>query len=184
MSFNIQVEEGNIDEVADLFAAMGSKVIDQARVAATNKVMSETRKGIKKDIREETRVPAKQINKRMKLFRAKRNKDARLFVGTMPVKLVTVAKRSRTATTARSAKGRYSPNKAFTATMKSGHIGIFKRQGKARLKIDEQFVSIVDAARRSVRKHARVIIPKTFPKLFEKELSIRTTREVVKRQLN
>lgn len=69
--------------------------------------------------------------------------SAHVFFGTLPIAASYLGKPKQTATGA--IVGKYQFDGAFVAKMPSGHVGIFKRKGHARLPIEEQRVLLSGA---------------------------------------
>lgn len=96
----------------------------------------------------------------------------RVWVGLKPIKLGKLNPRqTRSGVTAGPAK---IPG-AFIATMKNGHVGVFRRRGKTRLKIDEQDYPIDEEGRDAVESLGDELGARTL-KEFERELRWQTRK--------
>ena len=184
-SFNLTLET-NADEVADLLGDVAPKVLAQAEVSALNKSMAQERTEIRRGLRDTTGIPAKVLNRRLRIRRAKlQQRVVRLFIGLYNVLAFKDlgAKQLKKGVSYRGPGGRVRNRKGFITTMPgSGHIGAFARQGESRLPIKELSVNFASQARMQVAL-ARVRLPVKFKRLFNHEFNFRVGREIDKRRL-
>ena len=123
-----------------------TKVRDRAPRAisrALNKSAKSAKTAMVKAVREDMGLKARDVNKGL-IFRASRpSRDpvAKIEISPFRVPLIkfggTQLKRAGYKSRLKGGSGTI-PH-AFEATMKSGHVGVFKRAGKERLKINELF---------------------------------------------
>lgn len=167
-------------DVSDLLSDIGERIVDQAHAAAANKTMTTARTDIRKVVSRETSAPSKLLTKRFRLHRANRNKpEARLFIGTVPIRAVDMgAKVLKRGVSFRSGGSRVKATSAFYATMKSGHIGIFQREGRKRLPIKELTVPVHASARRAADAFIANRAADVNEKNFRHELQFRIRREI------
>lgn len=66
---------------------------------------------------------------------------------------------------------------AFTATMPSGHTGIFVRKGKARYPVQEVVLDLTQIAQPTISRVGNAIGPREFPKQFTYDLKRRLKRK-------
>jgi len=183
-SFSLTIET-NADEVADLLADVGSKIVEQAKVAAINKAMTQERTQVRRYIAGRTGIPNKVLNRRIRIRRATRKRPiANLFVGTYNVLAFKDlgGKDLRVGVSYKGSGGRVKNTSGFKATMPSGHEGLFVRKGKARLKIKEISANFVPEARAAIAK-SRITLPARFKKIFNQQFNFRVGREIDKRRL-
>lgn len=118
--------------------------VKRAAVRAINKVARSARTEVVRKISRETGLRQRDIRKRnVRLLRARYDRLSALLILTgRAIKLIRYrARQTRRGVTYRSGEGRKLLPSAFIATMPSGHEGVFKRRGKERLPIDEQYGS-------------------------------------------
>ena len=182
-SFNLTLEGTNVDEVADLLGDIGEKVLTQAEVSALNKSMTQERTEIRTNIRASTNIPAKVLNRRLKIKRAnKRTRVVRMFIGLYNVLAAKDlnAKQLKKGVSYRGPGGTIRERSGFIATMRSGHVGAFVRKGAGRLPIKELSVNFSTQARMEVAL-AKFRLPKKFKRVFNQEFNFRVQREIDKR---
>ncbi len=105
-----------------------------------------------------------RLGKRGRVRITKGEEGANVWVGTYPVKASYLGPISQTIRTRAIRVGRHSFPGAFVARMPSGHVGVFKREGKSRLPIVEQAVEL-DGARK-VKSGVEREIPMRFRELL------------------
>lgn len=185
MELSLDFSKGSADNVADLLSDIGEKIVIRARMRANNRTAEEARTVIRRHLSQETGAPAKSLSRRFKIHRANTRKpDARLFVGTSPVRAYDLGVREiRSGVSYKGSGGRVKVKSAFVATMKSGHTGVFQRETRKRLPIRELTVPLHAAALRSARSYLSSDAKRTFEKSFRHELQFRIGREIDKRGL-
>ena len=150
MDFQIKVDDREIKRFLRGFP----KEIAPAMMQSLNKTMARTHTYVAKEMGREKDNPftAKEMKGRMQRFKATRlYLNAALWVKGGKGSKKSIYKGSTKAVTATPAGVKYKPRTGpakviphtFIATMKSGHKGVFKRRGDARLKIDEMWMASV-----------------------------------------
>jgi len=118
----------------------------------------------------------------LKVLRGQKGRGKRVFVkrpsynessgsvwlGTLPVKAIYVGKPRVLKRKGGVRIGKHYFAGAFLATMPSGHTGIFKRKGEARLPIQEQFVKLEGVDQ--VADDIRIRLPVRMTELMRQEL--------------
>ena len=119
------------------------KALPQVISRAINRTASPAKTDISKEIREEINATAKRVNERLILKKATyQNWVASIHISRRRLPLMAFgAKQTATGVSYQIKKGggRKTIKSAFTATMMSGHEGVFKRKGEARFPIAEKF---------------------------------------------
>jgi hypothetical protein len=184
-SFNIKVES-NARDVALLLDDIGERIIDQAKVGAINKTLTQSRTAVRREVSKETGVPARILSRRVRIGRARKARPVgRLFFGTynVPVKELD-AKQTRKGITRKGPGGRrVTEPGAFFATMSSGHQDFFRRKGGAgRLPIERVVVNIIQPARRAMN-NAALKMPIIFRRLWNSDFQFRVSRAIDSRRL-
>lgn len=154
MSGYLRVEIENIESVTDAFDALDEQ-IDRASVRAVNKTAKWAAREVARSIAADDRVPLRALykastsrrhRKRVQFYLADRRRgDAAVWVGYNPIKasyLGALRKQRRGASA-----GKHFYERAFVATMRSGHRGVYLRRGKSRTPIDEQYAPLESAER-------------------------------------
>ena len=142
ISLAVKVANNSIKKIQKDFKR-SDKEITKARVRACNRTATGTRTQVSKRVREKIRVKASVVKDHTKILKATPLKpEARVEVEGFPLPLSAFGPRqTKRGVTVGIEKGKKRQLKegAFFSTMKSGHKGVFKRQGKDRLPIDEKY---------------------------------------------
>lgn len=158
--------------IIDRIGAIPGKVVAQALPAAINKVLDRGRTQTVKEIALYYKIKQKLIRARTRSKRATwRQPEARFSLGVLPIRTGKIGVPRQTKRGAR--VGAHAFPGAFVATMRSGHVGIFKRKGQPRLPIKEQTVSLSPQAEQIARRKFREVMSRDFSRLFRHELEYR-----------
>jgi hypothetical protein len=138
----------NVDGLGDVIREFGAppKQADRASKRAVRKTLSWAATQAGREIAQTTQIPLRSLRKRGAKYnrlalRIRRDEPGGLlWIGYNPVKAAYVGTPKQLKRGARS--GKHFFERAFKATTKSGHVGIFKRRGQGRLPIDEQAVQL------------------------------------------
>lgn len=138
----------NLEELASVQGALRATTgqIDRAATRSLNKTLSWAGGQGRRILAQESGLPLKSLRSRVRIGKASRDTlRGSVWFGLAPVKAI-YAGSARQTRTGVSARG-LSYTGAFLATMPStGHLGIFKRRGPARLPIDEQRIYLAYTA--------------------------------------
>lgn len=150
--------------------------VERAERRAVSKTLKWAGRFVATTLSHQNRVPLKALTKggasgsgkriRFHLPRGFENEGS-VWIGTQPVKASYVGKVRQLKKGARS--GAHFFERAFVASMKSGHAGIFKRLGKSRLPIREQSIKLNQAG--NAVKAAQRFIPTRLTKLLAQEIN-------------
>ena len=174
----LSVSVEGLDETIDSFDALDAQ-IDRASNRAKNKVAKWAARQVARAIAADDQVPLRSLyknqgrthrhKKRVQFLLADRGRSgyAAVWVGYNPIKAAYIGKLRQQRRGARAGKHFYEGG--FLATMRSGHQSVFKRHGKARLPIDEQYAPLA-SAERNVNEVARRI-PLRLSDVLEQELN-------------
>lgn len=130
----------NLEELASVQRALTATTeqVNRAATRALNKTLTFMGGQGRRILAEESGLPLKSLRSRVRIGKASRSTlRGSVWFGLAPIKAIYAgsARQTRSGVTARG----LSYTGAFLATMPStGHLGIFKRRGSARLPIDEQ----------------------------------------------
>lgn len=166
MRINVEVTD-NINKVIESVNAERKKV-EKAAVRALNKTAQWVRSQTVKQVSEEKQIPKKAMRKKLSVDKANRK---RLWsVVKLSSQLIGVAKLGSIKQTKIGAKvGSRTYEGAFIATMKNGHIGIFKRRYMTALPIDE--IKINTQAREIMKELVDNEVERVFEKYFDQQMS-------------
>lgn len=131
----------NIEELSNVQRALTATTsqINRAATRALNKTLTWTGGQGRRILAQESGLALKSLKSRVRIGKASRSTlRGSVWFGLAPVKAIYAggARQTKTGVTARG----LSYTGAFLATMPTGHLGIFKRRGAARLPIDEQSI--------------------------------------------
>lgn len=173
MRIDVNIDQAALDRVAAEFTALPEE-IDRASRRAVRKAVSWIETHVARGISQAHSVPLKSIKiHRMRASVTQRGDDALhgfVWIGISPVKASYLGALRQQRAGARS--GKHFFERAFVATMKSGHRGIYKRSGKARLPIDEQSLPLDQAEQVVDAVHAQV--PQRLTDLLAQEMNYET----------
>lgn len=150
------------------------QAVPRAGARAMNRVGTTMRKEAVNAIADSAKIKKKNIRARMSIRKAnRRHLQVVITAGGGVVPLIEYsARKTRRGVTVNVKRGRKLVKGAFISTMKSGHRGVFRRRGRARLKIDEMYSSTVaqlfvnTKARRRIERVAEA----RWPIEFDREL--------------
>lgn len=118
--------------------------IDRASVRSVNKTLAWVRSQGGRLLAREHDVPLKTLRGRLRVGKASAGTPrGSAWFGTRPIKAV-YAGRPLESLGGTKVRGHFFPG-SFVARMPSGHFGVFKRRGAARLPIDEQMIRLHQA---------------------------------------
>ncbi|WP_341822983.1 phage tail protein [Wolbachia endosymbiont (group A) of Clivina fossor] len=166
MRINIEVTD-SIEKVMQSIDAERRK-IELATVRALNKTALWVRSQTVKQVNEEKQIPKKAMRKKLSVDKANRK---RLWsVVKLSSQWIGVAKLGSIKQTKIGAKvGSRTYEGAFIATMKNGHIGIFKRRYMTPLPIDE--IKVNTQAREIMKELVDNEVERVFEKYFDQQMS-------------
>ena len=146
--------------------------VEKARLTALNRSAKTAFSRTLRSIREDYAIKASVLKEYFKYVRAsKRSPVVHIYAYEKPIGLIKFnAKPMKKGVKATVKKGnrKLYPG-TFIRTMKSGHTGVFKREGKARLKIKELYG--LDPGKLFADKQAQTMLQKVFLERFDIELS-------------
>ncbi|WP_253303369.1 phage tail protein [Wolbachia endosymbiont of Phyllotreta cruciferae] len=142
--------------------------IELATVRALNKTALWVRSQTVKQVSEEKQIPKKAMRKKLSVDKANRK---RLWsIVKLSSQWIGVAKLGSIKQTKIGARaGSRTYEGAFIATMKNGHIGIFKRRYTTSLPIDE--IKINTQARETMKELVDNEVERVFEKYFDQQMS-------------
>lgn len=172
-------------------------LIDKVITASLNKTATSTRAEVSRLIRKESKIKAKDIKARVYARKYRRKGDPRkqmkssiiIYTGAIPlIKFAARAKKVRTDRGQRigvtaAINGRRSLIRgAFLARSKSGYQGVFKRVGRSRLPIKEEYSNELDEIINSSAstRHLKRFIDDRFQKTFRQEFDFRVQKALNK----
>lgn len=147
----ITVSTEGLEEVIASFGALPAQIA-RAEKRAVNKVTRWLAKGALKDIAASVGVAQKILDDRVRRLDHGYNGLAAglVWFGLNPVAITKRRFGTLTQTPAGAKAGRLSFDGAFVARMPSGHIGAFRRRGRARLPIDHESLPLDSTAHRAM----------------------------------
>ncbi|ACN95467.1 phage tail protein [Wolbachia endosymbiont of Carposina sasakii] len=157
--FNIEVNE-NIERIIHNIDANKAK-IELAAVRALNKTALWLKSQAVREISEEKQIRLKVIRKRLRIIKARKS-TLKVLIRAY---LYDVRMRN-----IKQAKIRTAFNDAFMATMPRGYRGIFKREGKTALPIQEVKLPLEPEASRIIENLVNYEVERIFEKYFTHEL--------------
>ena len=135
---------GNINHITAQLGATEAQV-QTAAMRTLNKTAIWLRAQSTKEISREKQLPQKLIRQRLQVIKARRSSLKALVVASLYG--VKASKLGVMRQTAQGAKvGKYMFEKAFIATMRTGHRGVFKRKTQSRLPIQEVAIALEPVA--------------------------------------
>lgn len=164
MRINIEVT-GSIMQSIDA----ERKKVEKATVRALNKTALWVRSQTVKQVSEEKQIPKKAMRKKLRVDKANRK---RLWsIVKLSSQWIGVAKFGSIKQTKIGAKvGSRMYEGAFIATMRNGHIGIFKRRYMTPLPIDE--IKVTTQARETIKELAENEAERVFKKYFQQQIDV------------
>lgn len=131
----------NLRQAVIEFQVRTEKVVAAATLRALNRTATSVRAEGVRRIRERYNLKAGTVRKQLRIDRATRNRLVSAVAASgRPIPLVEFAARqNRRGVSVKVTRQRKTVSGVFIAKMKSGHVGVYKREGKSRLPIRELF---------------------------------------------
>lgn len=165
MRINIEVT-GSIEKVIQSIDAERKKV-EKATVRALNKTALWVRSQTVKQVSEEKQIPKKAMRKKLSVDKANRKRLWSIVkLSSQWIGVAKLGSIKQTKIGARAGSRMYEG--AFIATMKNGHIGIFRRRYMTPLPIDE--IKVNTQARKTMKELAENGVERVFEKYFHQQL--------------
>lgn len=176
MSFiSVNIPEAEYRETLTWLAAKPAQV-ERAERRAVNKTLKWAGGFVARTLSHINRIPLKTLTRgggtsqgvrvRFNLAKGFENSGS-AWIGSNPVKASYVGKLRQLKKGARA--GRHFFERAFVASMSTGHVGIFKRRGQSRLGIVEQVVPITAAEQATAA--AQRFIPGRLTRILSQEIN-------------
>ncbi len=168
MSINIEVTD-NINKVIESINAERKKV-EKAAVRALNKTALWIKSQAAREISEEKKINLNVIRKRLRIFKAKTSRlDVLMRANLYDIRASEVGKMKQTRKGAKVGKHEFIG--AFTATMPRGNSGVFRREGRKALPIQEVKLGLEPEASKIIKELVNYETEGIFEKYFERELN-------------
>lgn len=137
MHFEIKLRDESLLRAMD---ALGARAVF-AQVRALNRSAVTTRTFMQRAVADDTNLGSRDVAKQMRVDEATQQRlTSRVIISGKRIPLADFkARQTRRGVSADTGGGRKVYPGTFLATMKSGHLGVFARRGKARLPIDERY---------------------------------------------
>jgi hypothetical protein len=153
-----------------------SRAFTRATVRALNRALASTKTDATRRLAAEMGVTAKVVRDRLKLQKATPDRlEAVLRITGKRLPLLALAARETKAgvTYRGPGGGRKTLKHAFIATVRSGHVAVWKRRGRARLPISEKFGASLPyvAIKQKILQATRDVGQESFRKNLEHELA-------------
>lgn len=151
MPDHITVSTEGLEEIIASFGALPAQ-IERAEVRAVNKTVDWLTRGVKRDLAASIGVAQRLLDDRVRGLKHGYHGIAAgaVWFGLNPVAITRRRFGTLTQTGRGARAGRLSFPGAFVATMRSGHQGVFRRVGAARLPIQEESLDIDTPAHRAI----------------------------------
>jgi len=175
VSFDMDVR-ADFKQVERMLSVVQKKAIPKAGSRALNKVVKVAEKTAAKGLADDIGIVQKESRKHLRINRARWTELQASIVATgrrLPLMALKAKQVKKGVTYRKQGGGRGRVQSAFIATMRSGHKGVFKRQGKQRRPIQELFgpsiphVFVKDKISRALLTTTRA----RWPKLFQHEIN-------------
>ncbi|MBV0900043.1 MAG: phage tail protein [Wolbachia endosymbiont of Fragariocoptes setiger] len=158
----------NIDEVISYIGRQKQK-IKLAVIKALNKTALWLKSQAAKEISEEKRIKLNLIRKRLRIFKAKtRRLDVLIRANLYDIRASAIGKIQKTRKGTKAGKHQFMG--AFMATMPRGYRGVFKREGKTSLPIEEIKLPLKPEGSRIMKDLVNYEVEKVFEKFLQREL--------------
>lgn len=155
--FEVGADEGDLAELERVLGH-SEKLISGVLRNSLNRGGSRMRTVSTKIVSKEVGLQSKIVRLKMRLRRATaRNLDAKLYLAGRGFGAIRFGAQQNDVGVVIRMKRRQTLGHAFIATMPSGHTGVFRRSGRKRLPIDEQYVEGPGAVVRRVAKTGYVL---------------------------
>ncbi|MBA8757912.1 phage tail protein [Wolbachia pipientis] len=174
MSISIEVTD-NINKVIKSVNAERKKV-EKAAVSALNKTALWLKTQAAKEVSKEKRIQLNLMRKRLRIFKARTSRlEVLIRANLYDIRASSIGSMRETK---RGTKiGKHEFIGAFTATMPRRNSGVFRREGRTALPIQEVKLALEPEASRIIENLVNDEVEEVFKKFFEHELSY-TTRNV------
>ncbi|MGM0562822.1 MAG: phage tail protein [Pseudomonadota bacterium] len=173
--------KGDIKASLKHLKGISPRVVRPASVTALNRTVKPAHTQAVRTTGKIEELPAKVVRDRVRFYKATRRKASASIVGlTLPLP-VAKAGTPRQLKKKGARAGKHLVPGGFVADMEGGHVGIYKRKGKARLPIQEQYIHIGSTIRAELAG-AAIGAPREFVKRFEHEAKRLAKREARRHQ--
>ena len=178
----------DLDRQIERFAKKLGKIksieVPRANASALNKSAQRVKTRSVQSISKQTRVPQKDIRKRVAIGRATAKKqiaEVKSYVKPVPASaLLTkaqIANKIGTGTNRQGVRAKgYQWKGAFINRGRNDNVHVFQRKGKARLPIEAVKIDIDKPARRIVKTVSRRVINSDYKRLLEQDLKFRLNK--------
>ncbi|WP_253302203.1 MULTISPECIES: phage tail protein [unclassified Wolbachia] len=168
MRINIEVT-GSIEKVMQSIDAERKKV-EKATMRALNKTALWLKTQAAKEISEEKKIKLTIMRKRLRIFKARTSRlEVLIRANLYDIKASSMGKMRQTK---RGTKiGKHEFIGAFMATMPRGNSGVFRREGRTALPIQEVKLALEPEASKIIKELVNYETEGIFEKYFERELN-------------
>ncbi|WP_338405929.1 phage tail protein [Wolbachia endosymbiont (group A) of Longitarsus flavicornis] len=168
MRINIEVT-GSIEKVMQSIDAERKKV-EKATMRALNKTALWLKTQAAKEISEEKKIKLTIMRKRLRIFKARTSRlEVLIRANLYDIKASSMGKMRQTK---RGTKiGKHEFIVAFMATMPRGNSGVFRREGRTALPIQEVKLALEPEASKIIKELVNYETEGIFEKYFERELN-------------
>ncbi|MDE5064336.1 phage tail protein [Wolbachia endosymbiont of Drosophila tristis] len=168
MSINIEVTD-NINKVIENVNAERKKV-EKAAVRALNKTALWLKTQAAQEISEEKKIKLTVMRKRLRIFKAKTSRlDVLMRANLYDIRVSAIGKMRQTRKGAKVGKHKFIGG--FMATMPRGNSGVFRREGRTALPIQEVKLGLEPEASKIIKELVNYETEGIFEKYFERELN-------------
>ncbi|WP_237398556.1 phage tail protein [Wolbachia endosymbiont of Diaphorina citri] len=166
--FDIKISN-NINEIISNIERKEQK-IKLAAIKALNRTALWLKAQAAKEISEEKQIKLSLIRKRLRIFKAKTSRlDVLIRANLYDIRVSAMGKMRQTK---RGTKiGKHEFIGAFTATMPRGNSGVFRREGRKALPIQEVKLGLEPEASKIIKELVNYEFERMFGKFFERELN-------------
>lgn len=169
-------------DVSRIIDDIPTEIVRAAIFRASDRAAEGGRTYIRSRLAQRFGVPVSYFAKRFKLTRSKHREKvgSRLFIGLSPIRAIDLQPVQRPKGVSFRTNGRKKSVAAgsFFATMKSGHRGVFTREGASRLPIVEETVSIYEEGRRLANEYVAGEGKQRFEDTFRTDMRARVKRRL------
>ncbi|MFP3027255.1 MAG: phage tail protein [Wolbachia sp.] len=170
MRINVEVS-GSIEKVMQSIDAERKKV-EKATERALNKTALWLKAKAAKEISKEKKIKLSLIRKRLRIFKAKISRlDVLIRANLYDIRASTIGKIQKTRRGSKVGKHQFIGG--FAAVMPKGNSGIFKREGRKALPIQEVKLGLEPEASKIIKGLVNYETEGIFEKYFERELELK-----------
>ncbi|WP_265023216.1 phage tail protein [Wolbachia endosymbiont (group A) of Epistrophe grossularia] len=170
MRINVEVS-GSIEKVMQSIDAERKKV-EKATERALNKTALWLKAKAAKEISKEKKIKLSLIRKRLRIFKAKTSRlDVLIRANLYDIRASTIGKIQKTRRGSKVGKHQFIGG--FAAVMPKGNSGIFKREGRKALPIQEVKLGLEPKASKIIKGLVNYETEGIFEKYFERELELK-----------